>query len=58
MKRKSQSSRSIEEDELDGAEKWKVVLERESLARSCANEKLIECNLKYQMLMKELRESQ
>ncbi len=58
MKRKSQSSGSIEEDELDGVEKWKVVLERESLAMSCANEKLIECNLKYQMLMKELRESQ
>jgi hypothetical protein len=58
MKHKSQSSGSIEEDELDGVEKWKVVLERESLAMSCTNEMLIECNLKYQMLMKEVRESQ
>ena len=45
-------------EEEDGVEKWKAVLERESLAKSRANEKLMECNLKYQNLMKELRESQ
>jgi hypothetical protein len=47
-----------EEEEEDGVEKWKAAMERESLAKSRANEKLMECNLKYQNLMKELRESQ
>jgi hypothetical protein len=44
-------------DEEDSVEIWRAVLERESLAKSRANEKLMECNLKYQRLMKELRES-
>jgi hypothetical protein len=50
-------NREEEEEEEDGVEKWKAVLERELLAKSRANEKLMECNLKYQNLMRELRES-
>ena len=40
-----------------GKEKWQPVVEQESIAKSCANEKLMQCNLKYQLLMKNLRES-
>jgi hypothetical protein len=42
----------------DGIERWSLVAERELLAKSRANERLMQCNLKYQRLMKELRESQ
>lgn len=47
-----------EEEKKDDNEKWKLKMEKESLAKARANEKLMECNLKYQRLMKELRESQ
>jgi hypothetical protein len=47
-----------EEKKDDGVDKWKLAMEKESLAKARANEKLMECNLKYQMLMKDLRESQ
>jgi hypothetical protein len=47
----------VEASEQD-KDKWQLVVEQESLAKACANEKLMQCNLKYQMLMKNLRESQ
>jgi 4-hydroxyphenylpyruvate dioxygenase-like putative hemolysin len=47
-----------EEASVQDKEKWQLVVEQESLAKACANEKLMQCNLKYQMLMKNLRESQ
>ena len=47
-----------EEKKEDGIERWCLVAERELLAKSRANERLMQCNLKYQRLMKELRESQ
>jgi hypothetical protein len=56
--RNGEGKEEEEDDDENEVEKWKVVLERESLAKSRANEKLMECNLKYQKLMKELRESQ
>lgn len=49
---------AFEEEKKEGCEKWKLTMENESLAKARANEKLMECNLKYQKLMKELRESQ
>jgi hypothetical protein len=45
------------EEKEEDEEKWKLIVERESLAKTRANEKLMECNRKYQRLMKELRES-
>ena len=47
-----------EEKKEDGIKRWSLVAEREMLAKSRANERLMQCNLKYQRLMKELRESQ
>ena len=49
---------SSAEEKKDDCEKWKLIMEKESLAKARANDKLMECNLKYQLLMKELRESQ
>ena len=49
---------SNQEEKKDDNEKWKLAMEKESLAKVRANEKLMECNLKYRKLMKELRESQ
>lgn len=37
--------------------KWRLVMENESAAKNRANQELMECNAKYQKLMKELRES-
>ena len=37
------------------AEQWKIVLEQEGHAKAPTNEKLMECNLKYHNLMKNLR---
>lgn len=39
------------------AQEYRLVMEQESQAKVDANEKLMQCNLKYQKLMKELRES-
>lgn len=47
-----------EEASEQDKDKWQLVVEQESLAKACANEKLMQCNLKYQMLMKNLRQSQ
>jgi hypothetical protein len=44
-------------DDEEESVNWKLVMEMESLAKSRANEELMECNAKYQKLMKELRES-
>ena len=49
---------SCQEEKKDDSEKWKLAIEKEALAKAHANDKLMECNLKYQRLMKELRESQ
>mmetsp|Transcript_11403 Transcript_11403/g.21044 ORF Transcript_11403/g.21044 Transcript_11403/m.21044 type:complete len:703 (-) Transcript_11403:90-2198(-) len=49
---------SNQDEKKDDNEKWKLAMENESLAKARANEKLMECNLKYRKLMKELRESQ
>ena len=49
---------SCEEEKKEDADNWKLAIEKESLAKTQANEKLMACNLKYQRLMKELRESQ
>jgi hypothetical protein len=38
------------------AQEWKVVMEKEGSLKASANQKLMECNLKYQRLMKDLRE--
>ncbi len=47
-----------EEKKEDGViEKRRLVMERESLTKSHASKRLMECNMKYQRLMKELRES-
>lgn len=48
--------------DLDGNESeeiryWKSVMEEEAMKKMAANEKLMDCNSKYQSLMKELRES-
>ena len=37
------------------AEQWKIVMEQEGHAKATANEKLMESNLKYHKLMKNLR---
>lgn len=37
------------------AREWKIVMEQEGRAKAAANEKLMECNLKYQRIMKNLR---
>jgi len=44
------------EDHEEGM-KWRTIMESESLAKAHANQELMECNAKYQKLMKELRES-
>ncbi len=36
------------------AEQWKIVMEQEGHAKAAANEKLMECNLKYHKLMKKV----
>ena len=38
------------------AEELRLVMEKESQAKAAANEKLMKCNIKYQKLMKDLRE--
>ena len=38
------------------AQEWKLAMEKESQTKADANEKLMKCNLKYQRLMKNLRE--
>jgi hypothetical protein len=48
---------SCQEEKKDDADFWRLAIDKESLAKARANEKLMECNLKYQRLMKELRES-
>ena len=47
-----------EEKKDDTGEKWRLEMEMQALAKARANEKLMECNLKYQQLMKQLRESE
>lgn len=47
-----------EEKKDDTCEKWRLEMEKQGLAKARANEKLMECNLKYQQLMKQLRQSQ
>mmetsp|Transcript_21505 Transcript_21505/g.45143 ORF Transcript_21505/g.45143 Transcript_21505/m.45143 type:complete len:707 (-) Transcript_21505:160-2280(-) len=52
----------LEVDGLDGDESeeicyWKSVMEKEAVKKMAANEKLMDCNSKYQRLMKKLRES-
>ncbi len=44
-------------DDHEECMKWRMVKEAESLAKVHANKELMECNAKYQKLMKELRES-
>ncbi|KAL7527053.1 hypothetical protein ACHAXR_001775, partial [Thalassiosira sp. AJA248-18] len=39
---------SYEEEKKEDSEKWKLAMEKESLAKAQANEALMECNLKYQ----------
>lgn len=46
------------EEKKDSNETWKLEMEKQSLAKSRANEKLMVCNRKYQIMMRELRESQ
>ena len=43
-------------DDEEESVNWRLVMEMESLAKSRANQELMECNAKYQKLMKELRE--
>ena len=45
---------SYSEGNRQGAESWKLVMEKEALSKKQANDKLMQCNLKYQNLMKEL----
>lgn len=42
--------------ENDEAQEWKMVMEEEGKAKAAANDKLMACNMKYQKLMKDLRE--
>lgn len=39
------------------AKVWEEVMEEEAAAKSLANDRLMECNIKYQRLMRRLRES-
>lgn len=48
---------SSQEEKKEDCERWRLEMESEALAKARANERLMECNLKYQRLMKELRES-
>ncbi len=41
----------------DEAKEWEKVMDKEAAAKSFADQ-LMECNMKYQRLMRELRESQ
>ena len=45
------------EEKKDDGGHWKLEMEKEAAAKARANEELMLCNLKYQRLMKELRES-
>lgn len=45
----------VAEDEAERM-KWRMVMETESIVKHHANQELMECNAKYQTLMKELRE--
>ena len=51
---------SCQEEKKDDTvgEKWRLEMEKQAFAKARANEKLMECNLKYQQMMKQLRESQ
>ena len=49
---------SYKEGRNDDAKAWERVAEKEAAAKSRANDLLMECNVKYQRLMRELRESQ
>eukprot|EP00986_Skeletonema_menzelii_P002949 scaffold855_cov140-Skeletonema_menzelii.AAC.10 len=49
---------SYKEGRNDDARAWEQVAEKEATAKSRANDLLMECNMKYQRLMRELRESQ
>ncbi|KAL7453881.1 hypothetical protein ACHAWC_005525, partial [Mediolabrus comicus] len=49
---------AIKMGKKDEAKEWERVMEEEAAAKSFANDQLMECNMKYQRLMRELRESQ
>lgn len=49
---------AIKRGKKDEAKEWKRVMDEEAAAKSFANDQLMECNMKYQRLMRELRESQ
>eukprot|EP00985_Skeletonema_marinoi_P008667 scaffold3964_cov77-Skeletonema_marinoi.AAC.5 len=49
---------SYKEGRIEDAKVWEEVTEKEASAKSLANDLLMECNMKYQRLMRELRESQ
>ena len=49
---------TCQEEKKEGCDKWKLEMEKQSHAKARGNEKLMECNMKYQTLMKALRESQ
>lgn len=46
------------EGKKENAKVWGKVAEKEAAAKSLANDLLMECNMKYQRLMRELREGQ
>ena len=49
---------SCQEEKKDDTvgEKWRLEMEKQALAKARANANLMECNLKYQQMMKQLRE--
>jgi hypothetical protein len=49
---------AIKRGKKEEAKEWEKVMNEEAAAKSFANDQLMECNMKYQHLMKELRESQ
>ena len=49
---------AIKRGKKDEAKEWEKVMDKEAAAKSFANDQLMECNMKYQRLMRELRESQ
>ena len=49
---------SYKEGRKEDARVWEQAMEKEAKAKSAANDLLMECNMKYQRLMRELRESQ
>ena len=49
---------SYKEGRIEDAKVWEEVTEKEASAKSLANYLLMECNMKYQRLMRELRENQ